>query len=85
MLLPREVISLASQKKSQAKQPDPKNQGKYTPKKPDDVEYLTVPEFARMYRLNPDSVRRQCQNGEIPEAVKFGRLWRIPVKEELCS
>lgn len=72
---------MANQKKSQAKTPDPKPKSKYTPIA-SGSKYLTVREFADLFKLSPISVRRHCENGNIPGAIKFGTLWRIPVKEE---
>ena len=72
-------------KKSQAKTPDPNTTRNYTPVI-SGVKYLTIGEYAKLFHLTPASVRRHCQNGKIPGATKFERLWRIPVKEEeLCK
>lgn len=59
----------------------PKTTNQYTTIAPSS-EYLTVREFADLFKLSPVSVRRHCENGNIPGAIKFGTLWRIPVKEE---
>lgn len=74
------MISLANQKKSQAKTPDP-TQPKYTPVIPG-LKYIPVGKYAEIFGISPASVRRQCVKGKIPGAIKFERLWRIPVKEE---
>lgn len=75
------VSWLASQKKEPGKTPGPKTKSKYTPIA-SGSKYLTVREFADLFKLSPISVRRHCENGNIPGAIKFGTLWRIPVKEE---
>lgn len=72
---------MANQKKSQAKTPDPSTNHDYTAIKTG-ISYVDVDVFAAMFNLNASSVRRQCREGKIPGAVKFGGLWRIPVKEE---
>lgn len=74
-------VSSLVNKKSQAQAPDPKPKSKYTPIA-SGSKYLTVREFADLFKLSPISVRRHCENGNIPGAIKFGTLWRIPVKEE---
>lgn len=56
----------------------------YTPLAPEGYTYLTVEELALRLRLSRDSVLRRCRDGSIP-ALKFGKLWRIPVKEETPS
>jgi excisionase family DNA binding protein len=38
---------------------------------------LTTREVAARLRLNVEVVRRKLRRGEIPGAVKVGRLWRI--------
>lgn len=77
---------MPTNKKSQAnKQPDPKTTRNYTPVIPG-VKYLSIGEYSKLFSLNPVSVRRHCQRGNVPGAIKFERLWRIPVKEEeLCQ
>jgi excisionase family DNA binding protein len=40
--------------------------------------FLTVAEFAELYRTDVRSVRRGIACGEIP-AVQVGRIYRIPV------
>lgn len=57
----------------------------YTPLAPEGYTYLTVEELALRLRLSSDSVLRRCRDGSIPGALKFGNLWRIPVKEETPS
>lgn len=60
----------------------PKTTNQYTAIAPEGVTYLTVEEFASRFNLAASSVRRHCANGNIPGAIKFDRLWRIPVKEK---
>ena len=72
---------MATKKMSQAQAPDPKPNQDYTAIKAG-LSYVDVDVFADMFNLNASSVRRQCRQGHIPGAVKFGGLWRIPVKEE---
>ena len=72
---------MATKKMSQAQAPDPSTNHDYTAIKTG-ISYVDVDVFAAMFNLNASSVRRQCRQGHIPGAVKFGGLWRIPVKEE---
>ena len=58
---------------------------KYTPLAPEGYTYLTADELASRLRLSRDSVVRRCRDGSLPGALKFGHLWRIPVKEEVPS
>ncbi len=46
-----------------------------------DIRYMSVAEYAEQTQRSPVTVRVMCQNGKIKGAVKFGKLWRIPVKE----
>lgn len=39
--------------------------------------YLSVAEYAALYRKNEQSVRDMCASGRIP-AEKVGKTWRIP-------
>lgn len=57
----------------------------YTPLASEGYTYLTINELAARLRLSRDSVLRRCQDGSIPGALKFGKLWRIPIKEETPS
>lgn len=41
------------------------------------TEYLSVAEYAALYRKNEQSVRDMCASGRIP-AEKVGKTWRIP-------
>ena len=62
--------------------PSPNTEAKYTPIAPEGYTYLTADELADRLRLSRDSVVRRCRDGSLPGALKFGKLWRIPVKEE---
>lgn len=75
---------MATNEKNPAKQQGPQTTKKYTPLAPEGYTYLTVEELALRLRLSRDSVLRRCRDGSIP-ALKFGKLWRIPVKEETPS
>lgn len=57
----------------------------YTPLAPEGYTYLTAEELAARLRVSTCSVVRRCRDGSIPGVVKFGKLWRIPVKEETPS
>jgi len=39
---------------------------------------LTVNEASEVLRCHPVTVRVACEKGEIPGAVRVGRMWRIP-------
>lgn len=65
-------------------QQGPQTTKQYTPLAPEGYTYLTVEELALRLRLSRDSVLRRYRDGSIP-ALKFGKLWRIPVKEETPS
>lgn len=43
--------------------------------------FLTVYEYADLYKVSACSVRRGCNDGSIT-AVKLGSQWRIPVDQE---
>lgn len=60
----------------------PKTTNQYTTIAPEGVTYLTVRKFSIRFDMPESTVRRKCANKELPGAMKFGRLWRIPVKEE---
>lgn len=73
---------MPTNKTSPTIQQGPQTTKQYTPLAPEGYTYLTVEELA--LRLSRDSVLRRCRDGSIP-ALKFGKLWRIPVKEETPS
>ena len=39
--------------------------------------YLKIGQFAELVQMNPKTVYRQAQEGNIPGAIKIGRSWRI--------
>lgn len=39
---------------------------------------LTVNEASKILRCHPATVRIACEQGEIPGAIRVGRMWRIP-------
>ncbi|MEL6545409.1 MAG: helix-turn-helix domain-containing protein [Myxococcota bacterium] len=39
--------------------------------------FLTIEETAELLRLNPGSIYKMAQRGEVPGAAKIGRAWRI--------
>lgn len=45
-----------------------------------DMSYVTVEEYAEKMHVHAGTVRHQCCCGEIPNAVKRGNRWFIPVK-----
>lgn len=45
-------------------------------------ELMTVQEFAELARINPVTIRRNCQNGKLP-AIKVGGSWRIVTEKAL--
>ena len=73
---------MPANKTSPTIQQGPQTTKQYTPLAPEGYTYLTVEELALRLRLSRDSVLRRCRDGSIPGALKFGKLWRIPVKEE---
>ena len=75
---------MATNKTSPTIQQGPQTTKQYTPLAPEGYTYLTVEELALRLRLSRDSVLHRCRDGSIP-ALKFGKLWRIPVKEETPS
>ncbi len=46
------------------------------------VGYLTVKETAERWGINPRTVQTMCNDGRIPDAKKFGKLWAIPESME---
>jgi len=45
-------------------------------------EYLTVQEVAEKWNLNQRTVQTMCNDGRIPNAKKFGKVWAIPKEVE---
>lgn len=77
---------MATNEKNPAKQQGSQTTKQYTPLAPEGYIYFTADELAARLRLSRDSVVRRCRDGSLPGALKFGHLWRIPVKEEdLCN
>lgn len=76
---------MPANKTSPTIQQGPQTTKQYTPLAPEGYTYLTVEELALRLRLSRDSVLRRCRDGSLPGALKFGKLWRIPVKEETPS
>ena len=76
---------MSANKTSPTIQQGPQTTKQYTPLAPEGYTYLTVEELALRLRLSRDSVLRRCRDGSIPGTLKFGKLWRIPVKEETPS
>lgn len=76
---------MPANKTSPTIQQGPQTTKQYTPLAPEGYTYLTVEELALRLRLSRDSVLRRCRDGSLPGAFKFGKLWRIPVKEETPS
>ena len=76
---------MPANKMSPTIQQGPQTTKQYTPLAPEGYTYLTADELASRLRLSRDSVVRRCRDGSLPGALKFGHLWRIPVKEEVPS
>lgn len=45
-----------------------------------DMSYITVEEYAKKMNIHENTVRIQCSRGDIPNAVKRGHRWYVPVK-----
>lgn len=41
-------------------------------------EFFSVPEAAKLLRLDVRTVRKMCAGGEIPGAVMLRKRWRVP-------
>ena len=46
-----------------------------------DYEYWTPKQYAELIGLTAATVRCMCLGGGIRDAVKFGGVWKIPVKK----
>lgn len=44
--------------------------------------YITVNELAKNWGISPRTVQIMCSEGKIEGAVKFGRVWAIPINAE---
>lgn len=42
------------------------------------VKLISVKEYAERHGLFHSTVRQKCQRGNIPGAIKVGRIWCIP-------
>jgi excisionase family DNA binding protein len=40
--------------------------------------FLSVEEFAKIAKISTQSAYSLIKNGQLPEAFRLGRLWRIP-------
>ena len=40
--------------------------------------YVSPEEAAKVFSLQPETIRRLCRDGKIPGARKIGGVWRIP-------
>ncbi len=47
----------------------------------EDVQYISVNEYAERIKRSPITIREMCKRGEIEGAIKDGKLWRIPIKD----
>ena len=50
---------------------------KPNPQPPQLPAFLTAQEVAAILRIDPETVRRQAGDGQIPGASRFGRQWRF--------
>ena len=46
------------------------------------MEYMTIQEAARKWRISSRRIQVLCSENRINGAVKFGRQWAIPVETE---
>lgn len=44
--------------------------------------YITVTELAEKWELKPRTIQTMCTEGKIEGAVKFGKLWAVPISAE---
>ncbi|MCI8856365.1 MAG: helix-turn-helix domain-containing protein [Clostridiaceae bacterium] len=47
------------------------------------MQYMTIPEAARLWRISPQNIRTACEDRKIQGAVRFGRSWLIPQSAQL--
>lgn len=59
---------------------EPQNRPQYTTTDPD-TDWLTVNQYADLMHCNSETIRRACERAQVPGAMKFGTLWRIPVQK----
>lgn len=59
---------------------EPQNRPQYTTTDPD-TDWLTVNQYADLMHCNSETIRRACERAQVPGAMKFGTLWRIPVRK----
>jgi hypothetical protein len=43
------------------------------------MEYMSISQAASLWGLNPETIRIRIRKGRIPEAIKEGQNWKIPV------
>ena len=55
---------------------------KYTPIPAQGVRFISADDYARIFGVTGNTVRVRCRKGEIPGAIKEGKLWRIPIMQE---
>ena len=48
----------------------------------DGIVYLSSEETAMRWGISDRRVRVLCENGQIPGAIRRGKLWKIPVSAE---
>lgn len=46
------------------------------------MEYMTVKEAAAKWNITPRHVQLLCSKGKIPDVIRFGRSWAIPVNSD---
>lgn len=42
------------------------------------MEYISCPEIAKKWGISERRVQKLCEDGRIPGAKKFSRIWLIP-------
>ena len=45
-------------------------------------DYISVPEAAAKWDVTERQVQKMCSEGKIPDAIRFGRSWAIPLETE---
>ncbi|OPX90492.1 MAG: hypothetical protein A4E52_00801 [Pelotomaculum sp. PtaB.Bin013] len=46
------------------------------------MEYMTVKEAAAKWNITSRQVQLLCSKGKIPDVIRFGRSWAIPVNSD---
>lgn len=49
------------------------------------MSYLTIPEYALLYRISAGYIKKLCEAGKLEGAVRFGRVWIIPDTTKLTD